>query len=104
MNPQALVKLQNYAYSISTILFLKEMMRIHSATGAALGISINGFTNPQDSYCILNCKGLSNPGSKILRVHQQRFWKSTGSQEPEEPVLTQPLIIYDAVNRKGCFK
>ena len=46
MNPQALVKIQNYAYSISTILFLKEMMRIYSAK-AKLSKKMNGKTNKQ---------------------------------------------------------
>ena len=59
--------------------------------GAAIGISINGFTSPEKSYCILNFKGLPNPSFRNPWVHQQRSWKSTGSQEPKDPVLTQPL-------------
>ena len=65
---------------------------ILNISGAALGISINGFTSPQESYCTLNFKWFPNPGSRNPRVHQQWFWKSTGSQEPQEPVLTQPLF------------
>ena len=65
-------------------------------SGVALGISINGFTSPQESYCIL-ILGFPKQGSGNPRVHQQRFWISTGSQEPEEPVLTQPLkLTFDA--------
>ena len=62
-------------------------------SGAALGISTNGFTSAQESYFILNFKGFPNQGSQNQRVQQYRFWKSTGSQEPEEPVLTQPLPV-----------
>ena len=45
---------------------------------------------------ILNSKGFPNLGSRNPQIHQQSFWKSTGSQEPEELVLTQPLLCTTA--------
>ena len=71
---------------------MSHCVKTFAFSGAALGISINGFTILQKFLLYLNFKGFPNPGSRNPRVHQQRFWKSMGSQEPEEPVLTQPLL------------
>ena len=39
-----------------------EMLR---TSGAALGISIDGFTSPQEFSCTLNCKGIPTPALEI---------------------------------------
>ena len=57
--------------------------------GAALGISINGFTRPQEFHFYLKIKGFPEPDSRNPWVHQKTFWKSMGSKEP---ILTQPPV------------
>ena len=80
----------NYLYNKFEWKFGKKYVGMRLSTAGARNFNRRVHFLTMIAFC-LKLFGLFSTGLRNPRVHWQRFWKSKGSQEPKEPVLTQPL-------------